>query len=95
MKVEDAPELREFLEDALKKIYNNDAYRVAIFATSKDDDIIWGYYNCNIPTKLLYSGYMQQDAMLDTLAKQKQNSSDDSRESNLYEDPEDPYDDDD
>ena len=76
MKIEESPKLSKFLEDGLRMIYEHGATRVALFATLEDDDILCGYHNCNIPTKILYAGYMQQDAMIDTLNSQSSENPD-------------------
>lgn len=76
MKIEDDPDLRQFLENGLRMIYTYNAKRVAIFATLEDDDILFGYHECNIPTKLLYAGYIQQDAMIDTLNRREEDEED-------------------
>ncbi len=67
LKIEDNENLSTFLEQGLQQIYEHNATRVAIYATLEDNQILSGYFNCDIPTKLLYAGYVQQDAMIDTL----------------------------
>lgn len=69
MKIDDDLDLKRFLEDGLRTMYQNDVKSIAILATMKNDEVLSGYYHCNVPTKLLYAGYLQQDATLDTLRK--------------------------
>lgn len=69
MRIEDNEDLSTFLERGLRNIYENGAQQVAILATLESGEVLAGYYHCNIPTKLLYAGYLQQDATLDALKK--------------------------
>lgn len=68
MKIEDNKDLSSWLNKGLKYLYDEDAVSVALLATLKNGEIFSGYFNCDVPSKLLYSGYINQDAMLDTLA---------------------------
>jgi len=69
MKFEDNKELSTFLEEGIRTLYENGAKAVAILATLENGEVLSGYYCCGVPTKMLYAGYIQQDAMLDTLRK--------------------------
>lgn len=67
MKIEENADLSKFLENGLRMLYDENVKSVAILATTEDDDISIGYYHCSVSTKLMYAGYIQQDAMIDTL----------------------------
>lgn len=69
MKIEDNKELSSFLEEGIKTLYENGAKSVALLATLDNDEILAGYFQCGITTKMVYAGYIQQDAMIDTLRK--------------------------
>ena len=71
MKIEENADLSKFLENGLRMLYDEGVKSVAISATTDDDDVSIGYYHCNIPTKIMYAGYIQQDAMLDTIRSNK------------------------
>lgn len=67
MKIEDNEDLSTFLEEGIKSIYEGEATQVAMLATLKSGEVLAGYFHCNVPTKLLYAGYVHQDAILDTM----------------------------
>lgn len=67
LKFEENEDLSKFLEQALTSLYKHKLSSLAIFATREDGCISCSYWNCSVPDKLVYAGYMQQDATLDTL----------------------------
>lgn len=67
MNIEDNKDLSSWLEEGLRYLYEGNVQNVAIQATNENGEILTSYFHCNIPTKLLFAGYIQQDAMLDTL----------------------------
>ena len=67
MKIEDNENLSEFLEEGLREIYEHDATSVAIFARLEDGQILSGYWNVDVATKFVISGYIQQDTLVETL----------------------------
>lgn len=74
LKFEENQDLSKFLEDVLKEIYESKVQSLAIMCTMEGSSAVGcGYYNCGVSTKLLYAGYLHQDALLQTLAA---NSSD-------------------
>ena len=62
----------EWLEQSLQNIVGKPVQAICImtkFADVEDgaDDIGTGYYNCSVADKLVFAGFLQQDAMLDTM----------------------------
>ena len=59
----------EWLRGALRDISQFDARGIAVASINKDGDSYVSYYKMNMADKVLISGLIQQDAMLDTLAQ--------------------------
>lgn len=63
----------EWLEQSLRNILGKPVEVICIMTrvTSDDkelgDEIGSGYWNCTVADKLLFAGFLQQDAMLDTM----------------------------
>lgn len=67
LKYEENESLSKFLEKILPQIYENKVESLAIVAKTENSDYGTAYFNCSFSTKLLFSGYIQQDATLDNL----------------------------
>lgn len=72
----------EWLREVLRDISQFDARGIAVASINKDGDSYVSYYKMNMADKVLISGLIQQDAMLDTLAQNGIISYDDSDEDN-------------
>ena len=59
----------EWLREVLRDISQFDARGIAVASINKDGDSYVSYYKMNMTDKVLISGLIQQDAMLDTLAQ--------------------------
>ena len=59
----------EWLREVLRDISQFDARGIAVASINKDGDSYVSYYKMNMADKVLISGLIQQDAMLDTLAQ--------------------------
>ena len=83
----------EWLEQSLRNIINKPIQAICIMTkvASDDDDlgdeIGSGYWNCTVADKLLFAGFLQQDAMIDTMKANGYISDDDEEDDE--EDPED------
>lgn len=58
----------KWLESVLKDIIKYPVKGISFNAVTDDGDIYTNYYNLSMGDKLLVSGIIQQDAMLDNLA---------------------------
>ena len=58
----------KWLESVLKDITKYPVKGISFNAVTEDGEIYTNYYNLSMGDKLLVSGIIQQDAMLDTLA---------------------------
>lgn len=59
----------KWLREVLRDISQFDARGIAVASINKDGDSYVSYYKMNMADKVLISGLIQQDAMLDTLAQ--------------------------
>lgn len=57
----------EWLEKSLRNFVGKPVKAICILTKFKDDELGTGYFDCSVADKLLFSGILQQDAMLDTL----------------------------
>ena len=57
----------EWLEQSLQNIIGKPVRSICIMTKFDDDEIGTGYYDCSVADKLLFAGFLQQDAMLDTM----------------------------
>lgn len=63
----------EWLEQSLRNIVGKPVQAMCIMtkvaSTDKnlDDEVGTGYWNCSCADKLVFAGFIQQDAMLDTM----------------------------
>lgn len=76
----------EWLREVLRDISQFDARGIAVASINKDGDSYVSYYKMNMTDKVLISGLIQQDAMLDTLAQNGIVSYDESDEDEEEED---------
>ena len=76
----------EWLREVLRDISQFDARGIAVASINKDGDSYVSYYKMNMADKVLISGLIQQDAMLDTLAQNGIVSYDESDEDEEEED---------
>lgn len=67
VKFEEQKDLSIFLEKGLKELYSHDVKSAAIIACIEGKQIFIGYFKADVADKLLYAGYIQQDAMIATL----------------------------
>ena len=72
----------EWLREVLRDISQFDARGIAVASINKDGDSYVSYYKMNMADKVLISGLIQQDAMLDSLAQNGIVSYDESDEDN-------------
>ena len=72
----------EWLREVLRDISQFDARGIVVASINKDGDSYVSYYKMNMADKVLISGLIQQDAMLDTLAQNGVVSYDESDEDN-------------
>lgn len=56
-----------WLEKSLQNIVGKPVQSICILTKFDGGDVGTGYYDCSVADKLLFSGFLQQDAMLDTL----------------------------
>lgn len=57
----------QWLEQSLQNIVGKPVQSICIITKFGDDDIGTGYYDCSVADKILFAGFLQQDAMLDTM----------------------------
>lgn len=63
----------EWLEQSLRNIIDKPVEAICIMTKVASDDkelgdeIGAGYWNCTVADKLLFTGFLQQDAMIDTM----------------------------
>lgn len=63
----------EWLEQSLRNIIDKPVEAICIITKVPSDDkelgdeIGSGYWNCTVADKLLFAGFLQQDAMIDTM----------------------------
>ena len=57
----------EWLEEAIKTIFEQNPDRIAICATLPDGDTLTAYYNCCAEDKAIFSYHINSDAMLDVV----------------------------
>ena len=76
----------EWLREVLRDISQFDARGIAVASINKDGDSYVSYYKMNMADKVLISGLIQQDAILDTLAQNGIVSYDESDEDEEEED---------
>lgn len=79
----------EWLREVLRDISQFDARGIAVASINKDGDSYVSYYKMNMADKVLISGLIQQDAVLDTLAQNGIVSYDESDEDDDDEEEED------
>lgn len=60
----------DWLERSLHNIMSNQVDSICIITKNKNDEIMAGYYNCSIADKILFGGFLSQEAMIDTLYDQ-------------------------
>ena len=76
----------DWLEQSLQNIVGKPVRSICIMTKFDDDEIGTGYYDCSVADKILFAGFLQQDAMLDTM---RENGYIDEEEDDDEEDPED------
>lgn len=57
----------QWLEDSLQSIVGKPIQAMCIMTKLETGEVGSGYYNCAMTDKLVFAGFIQQDAMLDTL----------------------------
>lgn len=57
----------EWLENALQEMIKFPVKGICMYAVMDNGDIYNNYHNISMADKILISGYIQQDAMLDTM----------------------------
>lgn len=57
----------EWLEETLSNISTKPIRSLVMIGITEDGDMYNGYYNASVADKILMSGLIQQDAMIDTL----------------------------
>lgn len=57
----------KWLEESLQNIVGKPVQSICILTKFESGDIGTGYWDCAVGDKILFAGFLQQDAMLDTL----------------------------
>lgn len=57
----------DWLEKSLQSFIGKPVQSICILTKFEDGDVGNGYYNCCVADKLVFAGFLQQDAMLDAL----------------------------
>lgn len=57
----------EWLEQSLQNIVDKPVQAICIMTKFESGDVGTGYYNCSVGDKILFAGFIQHDAMRDTL----------------------------
>lgn len=57
----------KWLEESLQNIVGKPVQAICIMTKFDSGDTGTGYYECSVADKLLFAGFLQQDAMLDTM----------------------------
>lgn len=57
----------KWLEESLQNIVGKPVKAICIMTKFDTDDIGTGYWDCSVADKVLFAGFLQQDAMLDTM----------------------------
>lgn len=57
----------KWLEESLQNIISKPVKSICILTKFDTDDVGTGYYECSVADKILFAGFLQQDAMIDTL----------------------------
>lgn len=57
----------QWLEESLRNIVGKPVQAICILTKFDGGDTGTGYYECSVADKLLFAGFLQQDAMLDTM----------------------------
>lgn len=65
-KLNDLP-YAKWLEESLQNMVGKPIEAICIMSKFDSGDVGTGYWNCTMGDKILFSGMIQQDAMLDTL----------------------------
>ena len=76
----------EWLENSLRNLASKRVDSLCIMAVTEDSEVLTGYYNCSVSDKFLMSGYLNQDAMIETLQANGLIPSDEDEEDEEYED---------
>lgn len=56
-----------WLEESLQNIVGKPVQSMCILTKFDNGDTGTGYFDCSVADKLLFAGFLQQDAMIDTL----------------------------
>ena len=56
-----------WLEESLRNLIDTPVESICIITKSTDGEVLTGYYDCSVSDKLLFAGYLNQDAMIETL----------------------------
>lgn len=59
----------KWLEGSLQNMISKPVKSICILTRYDDDSVGTGYYDCAVSDKILFSGFLSQDAMLDTLVE--------------------------
>ncbi len=57
----------EWLEESLQSLIETPVGSICILSKSTDGEVFASYYKCGVSDKILFAGFMNQDAMIDTL----------------------------
>lgn len=58
----------KWLEQSLQNIIGKPVKSICILTKFESGDVGTGYFDCAVGDKILFAGFLQQDAMIDTLA---------------------------
>ena len=74
-----------WLEESLQNLIATSVMSICIISKSTDGEVLTGYYDCSVSDKLLFAGYLNQDAMIETLQVNGYISDDDEDKDEEYE----------
>lgn len=57
----------KWLEAYLQNVASKPVESICMLVKRENGEILTGYYNCNVSDKLMFAGYVNQDAMFDSL----------------------------
>lgn len=59
----------KWLEGSLQNMVSKPVKSICILSRYEDDSVGTGYYDCAVSDKILFAGFLSQDAMLNTLVE--------------------------
>lgn len=84
-KINDLP-YAKWLEESLQNVIGSNTQAICIMTRNESGEVGSGYYNCSVPDKLMFAGFIQQDALLDTMTANGIIVDDEENEEDEFED---------